>query len=107
MMELKRSSPSLFGQITMGKFAGYQDGAYTLSFPQNPAVAIYANFLKREDRRQAVEQALTKAGGVPARFMVVQEGAPAVSKDAQAEAQKRLNHVFSVFGRENVQVVDE
>ncbi len=106
-LDIKRNAPMIFGSLIMGRYAGYQDGAYVLSFPKNPAVAIYMNLLKRDEKRTVIEQALQKAGGVPARLSIVQEGAPKETRDEQADAQKRLNHVFDVFGRENVQVTDD
>lgn len=106
-LDVKRNSPMIFGSLIMGRYAGYKDGAYVLSFPKNPAVAIYMNLLARDEKRAVIEQALQKAGGVPARLKVVQEGDPAATHDEKADAQKRLNHVFDVFGRENVQVTDE
>ncbi|WP_102412980.1 DNA polymerase III subunit gamma/tau [Beduinella massiliensis] len=106
-LDVKRNSPMIFGSLIMGRYAGYKDGAYVLSFPKNPAVAIYMNLLARDEKRAVIEQALQKAGGVPARLKIVQEGDPAATHDEKADAQKRLNHVFDVFGRENVQVTDE
>lgn len=106
-LDVKRNSPMIFGSLIMGRYAGYKDGAYVLSFPKNPAVAIYMNLLARDEKRAVIEQALQKAGGVPARLKIVQEGDLAATHDEKADAQKRLNHVFDVFGRENVQVTDE
>ena len=106
-LDVKRNSPMIFGSLIMGRYAGYKDGAYVLSFPKNPAVAIYMNLLARDEKRAVIEQALQKAGGVPARLKIVQEGDPALTHDDKADAQKRLDHVFDVFGRENVQVTDE
>lgn len=98
-LDVKRNSPMIFGSLIMGRYAGYKDGAYVLSFPKNPAVAIYMNLLARDEKRAVIEQALQKAGGVPARLKIVQEGDPAATHDEKADAQKRLNHVFDVFGR--------
>ena len=107
MRDLKRSAPLIFGSVSMGRYQGVRDGAYVLAFAKDPAVAIYMNMLRRDDKRAVVEEALARAGGTPARLCVEHEGEAPQPRDAQQAAQQRLDRVFGVFGRENVQVTDE
>ena len=107
MRDLKRSAPLIFGSVSMGRYQGVRDGAYVLAFAKDPAVAIYMNMLRRDDKRAVVEEALARAGGAPARLCVEHEGEAPQPRDAQQAAQQRLDRVFGVFGRENVQVTDE
>lgn len=107
MRDLKRSAPLIFGSVSMGRYQGVRDGAYVLTFAKDPAVAIYMNMLRRDDKRAVVEEALARAGGAPARLCVEHEGEAPQPRDAQQAAQQRLDRVFGVFGRENVQVTDE
>ena len=107
MRDLKRSAPLIFGSVSMGRYQGVRAGAYVLAFAKDPAVAIYMNMLRRDDKRAVVEEALARAGGTPARLCVEHEGEAPQPRDAQQAAQQRLDRVFDVFGRENVQVTDE
>lgn len=104
MRKLRMSDPSIFSALTQGRFAGMEDGVYQVMFPQGTG-AIFARMLEGEEKKAAVERALSAAsGGAKAVLRAQVEGV--VQSAPRADADKTLGQIFSAFGRENVEVTD-
>lgn len=105
MQYFKKSAPAVFGSLALGRFDGCKDGVYSVLFPQGTG-AIYVSMFTNEAKQTLVEQALASAGAPGARFLAALEGsAPTASEEKSAS--QTLNQIFTAFGRENVQVVDD
>ncbi len=99
---LKRDEPGLFAQLRMARFAGVQDDCVRAMFPR--ANEINMNMLKGGDRPQKIEAALSAASGKQLTLSLELESPPVTNTVRQKSV---LQNVFDVFGRENVEVVDE
>lgn len=97
-----RKEPQLLAPIMRGQFAGIQGDVVHLRFPREEA--IYCNMFNQEARKERVEAMLSEAAGRPMKLAAQLEPEKPTVKP---EAKNTREHVFEVFGRENVQVVDD
>ena len=103
LKRLKKFEPGVFGPLSQGKFAGYQDGVYRAQFP--PEAAIFITMLSAPERRGKVEQALRDCGADPdARFEPGTQETAAVSAAARQQGEKHMESLIDMFGRDKVQI---
>ncbi len=99
---IRTSAPSLLG-VAQGRFAGRTGHTWRVEFTEDKQYFI--GMLNREKSRLAIEQALAANGAEEPKF----EAAGAENKarkKAEAEADKSLETLSDIFGRENIQVTD-
>lgn len=102
---LERASkqlPNVYSIIREGKYGGFKDGCYYLSYTAEKQ--FYIGFMMAEDRRRQLELLLSETGGVPARFEAVKEQDAAKEKDAKEKARRDIKALSDVFGRQNITV---
>jgi len=104
MEALKRDRPDLFAQLSNGRYAGCDGHVYRVTFP--PAAKVYMQVLGMDVCRTPVEQALRDAGDAAATLALEEESA-APTKQETAAADRMQAQIFDLFGRENVEVLDE
>ncbi len=92
--------PNVYSIMREGKYGGYKDGCYYLSYA--PDKQFYIGFMMAEERRKLVEQLLSEVGGVPARFEAIREQDASAERDAREKAQRDIQALSEVFGRENI-----
>ena len=76
---------------------------------------IYVKMLGMPEKNKLVAEALTEAAGYPCTFRAALEGTVAESdkailaaqQEAKEQAERNLNKVFDMFGRDHVRVQDE
>lgn len=100
-MQIVKRDPGLYGSFMQGKFAGFNENIVTVTFPKTGA--IYRDLLAKGDRQQRLEEMFAEAAGQPITIVLAMEEEGAAEKAQQKDL---MGEVFSVFGRENVQVVD-
>lgn len=100
---LLRQEPQLFAPIAQGKYGGLDGDTVRVIFSKGGEV--FCNMLRQETRREQVEAILSKAAGRPLKLAVEME--TAVKAGDAAKSKDMLQQAFDVFGRENVQVVDD
>ena len=104
MEALKRNRPDLFAQLSNGRYAGCEGHAYRVTF--SPEAKVYLQVLGMDACRAPVEQALRDAGDAEATLLLEEESAVPAKRDTAA-AEQRKAQMFDLFGRENVEIVDE
>ncbi|MCL2544475.1 MAG: DNA polymerase III subunit gamma/tau [Clostridia bacterium] len=104
MEALKRDRPDLFAQLRNGRYAGCDGHAYRVTFPAE--AKVYLQVLGMDACRGPVEQALRGAGDAEA-TLVLEEESAAPTKRETAAADQMKAQIFDLFGRENVEILDE
>ena len=100
-LELARKDlPNIYSIISEGKYGGYKDGCYYLSF--SPDKQIYISFLMSEDRRKMIENILSDVGGIPARFETIKEQDAVKEQDMKEKSMRDIQALSEVFGRQNI-----
>lgn len=99
---LKKDQPALYSVIAKLRFKGEEGDTLRILIPKETEVMFYKRWASAKVRA-AVEEALSAQAGRTMHIQPVNENPEAVRDSADADAQK----VFDVFGRENVQLVDE
>ncbi len=100
--QIRVSLPMLTG-IIYGRFIGRQDHVWRLEFAQDKAFLM--NMVNQEKNRQAIEQVLAACGAESPKFEAVAAENRELKK-ARAAADRSLDTLSEVFGRENIQVTD-
>ena len=104
MEALKRNHPGLFAQLSNGRYAGCEGHAYRVTFP--PEAKVYLQVLGMDNFRGPVEQALRDAGDNQATLLLEEESNPPTKQDIAAAGQVQAQ-IFDLFGRENVEILDD
>jgi len=99
---VRKEAPGIYSQLLQGRFEGIQGDAAHMVFPKEGE--IYLNTLKLPVRLSQLEELLSEAAGKPMKCRLELERKTPAPKRTQEDT---LQKVFDVFGRENVQVVDE
>ncbi len=101
LKRLAKQSPSCYGMVKEGKFGGYQDGKFTLNFPED---SFYIGALNDEKRRGQVEALLAEEYGEIVRF----EAKSVAARDPEAEkrVESDTDSLIGMFGRSAVQIDD-
>ncbi len=105
---LKRASrelPSVYSMMSEGKFGGFRDGSFYLSFPDDKQFLV--GFVMAEDRRKQIESILSREYGQPVRFEASQAVDPQRENDQKQNAQQDIEMLAQVFGRQNLSVKNE
>lgn len=104
MDALKRQQPGMFAQLSNGRYVGCEGHAYRVVFP--PEAKVYLQVVGMDICRVPIEQALRTAGDPHAVLRLEEESTlPAASVAEQADGTKQ--QIFDLFGRENVQILDD
>ncbi|MCL2811433.1 MAG: DNA polymerase III subunit gamma/tau [Clostridia bacterium] len=104
MDALKRNRPDLFAQLNNGRYAGCEGHAYRVTFPTE--AKVYLQVLGMDTCRGPVEQALRDAGDPEATLLLEEESNLPNKRDIAAAGQMQAQ-IFDLFGRENVEVIDD
>jgi len=104
MDALKRNRPDLFAQLNNGRYAGCEGHTYRVTFPAE--AKVFLQVLGMDNCRGPIEQALRDAGDAEATLLLEQESAAPTKQDIAAAGQVQAQ-LFDLFGRENVEVIDE
>jgi hypothetical protein len=105
---LKRASrelPSVYSMMSEGKFGGFRDGSFYLSFPADKQFLV--GFVMADDRRKQIESILSLEYGQPVRFEAIQAVDPQREIDQKQKAQQDIELLAQVFGRQNLSVKNE
>ncbi len=104
MTTLKRTRPDVYAQLGEGRYTGCEGHLYRVSFP--PAAKVYLQVLSMDFCRKHIEQALHDAGDAQAELKLEEESA-APTKQAVVAADRVQAQLFDLFGRQNVEILDE
>lgn len=96
----RKELPNIYSIISEGKYGGYRDGCYYLSFSNDKQ--FFISFMMAEDRRKQVESILSDIGAAPARFEAVKEQDAAKEQDVKEKARQDIQALSEVFGRQNI-----
>ena len=105
---LKRAAhelPSVYSMMSEGKFAGYKDGCFCMSFPDDRQYLV--SFIMDEGRRGQIEAILSQVYGQTAHFKASQAADPQRESDQKQKAQQDIDLLTQVFGRQNLSVKNE
>lgn len=105
---LKRASrelPSVYSMMSEGKFGGFKDGSFCLSFPDDKQFLV--GFVMADDRRKQIESILSQEYGQPVRFEASQAIDPQRDNDQRQKAEQDIELLAQVFGRQNLSVKNE
>ena len=105
---LKRAAnelPSVYSMMSEGKFGGYKDGSFYLSFPDDKKYLV--GFVMAEDRRKQIESILSQVYGQTVHFEASQATDPKREIDQRQKAQQDIELLSQVFGRQNLSVNNE
>ena len=99
---VRKNDISVYMSLKRGEFEGIQDGVAQIAFKE--ADGIHADMLSDETRASVVKTCLTEAFAreIKPRFFVRGE-----QKNQAAEGRKRLDRVFDVMDRSQVEVLDQ
>ena len=99
---VRKKDSSVYMNLKRGRFEGIRDGVAQISFGENDA--IHAEMLSQSARSSLVEACLTEAFAQPVkpRFFV-----PEQKKGASGDGRKRLDQVFDVMDRNQIEVLDQ
>ena len=97
---LSRENPYIYSMMSEGKYAGFKDGCYRLSFSSDKQLHI--NILTDSGRREIIESILSDTGLSPARFEAVKEQDPVKKQDHRQKALRDIQALSEVFGRQNI-----
>ncbi len=104
MGALKRESPGVYAQLMSGQYAGCEGHAYRVTFPTS--AKVYLQVLGMDACRLPIEQAL-RAAGDPEATLKLEAESDAPSKQQVAQADRAKEQIFDLFGRQNVEVIDD
>lgn len=102
MNQLKKSNAGAYSMLTMGRYVGCEGELYRWEAPMG--MDFFVGSLNKEDKRNAVAEALTIATGVQCRFEAVMPG-QAKRMDNSEEA--FLNELSATFGQENLLIQED
>ena len=105
---LKRAAnelPSVYSMMSEGKFGGYKDGSFYLSFPDDKKYLV--GFVMAEDRRKQIESILSQVYGQTVHFEASQATDPTREIDQRQKAQQDIELLTQVFGRQHLSVKNE
>ena len=103
MNTLKKTASGVFSMLTMGRYVGCDGTMYRWEAPMGQDFFVTA--LNKEDKRNAIAEALTQAAGVESRFEAVMPGQAVQSADS-AE-QSLLQSLGETFGKENFMIQED
>ena len=98
----RKEAPGVYSQLLQGRFEGIKGNAAHITFPKEGEINL--NMLKLPARLSQMEEIISVAAGRPMKFILELERKTPAPQRKQEDA---LQKVFDVFGRENVQVVDD
>ena len=99
-----QDNPPMRATLASMRFAGLEDGAVRVEFAKKNMM-----HMKMLERKQAsLDQAFSTAFGQPMRAVLRQEGdaAPLAPGTASAEARRRIEQSYDVFGRDKIEITD-
>ncbi|NLA54090.1 MAG: hypothetical protein GX858_07060, partial [Clostridiales bacterium] len=79
---------------------GFKDDKFLLNFPENQQ--LFIGMLMADERREAIERILTELGGKLTYFEAVRENTVAEKQDAKIKANKDIQALSDLFGRQNI-----
>ena len=100
---IKANSPALVG-VSQGRFVGRKGNVWRLEFTEEKQ--FFIRMMNQDKNRQTIERGLAECGAEDPKF----EAAAAENqarKRAEAVAEKSLDTLSDIFGRENIQVTDK
>ena len=100
-----RELPSVYSMMSEGKFGGFKDGSFYLSFPDDKQFLV--GFVMADDRRKQIEAILSQEYGQSVRFEASQAVDPKRESDQQQKTQQDIELLSQVFGRQNLSVKNE
>lgn len=101
-MKLVKKEPYLYAPMTQGRFQGIEGDVARVIFPRGGE--IFLNMLGQAGRQAKIEALLSEAAGHPMTLSLAMEAEKKETTDRQKSS---MQSVFDIFGRENVEVVDE
>lgn len=103
MKAVRKGDPALLAFLAQGKYGGYQNGVFSLEFPEGQS--FYADMLNDEARRGSMEKYLNAAGAVNAKFEAhARRQSGDIAKETRA--QQSLDALASAFGRDKIEVIE-
>lgn len=97
---ISKEFPNIYGIMSEGKFGGFKDDTFLLSFSENQQ--LFIGMLMVDERRQAIELILTELVGKLTYFEAVRENTVAEKQDAKIKANKDIQALSDLFGRQNI-----
>ncbi|MBQ9251809.1 MAG: DNA polymerase III subunit gamma/tau [Clostridia bacterium] len=104
LKQLQKTEPGIHGMFLMGQYVGSDGTEYR--WKANPTFDVVAKSLNMEQRKTKIEEVLTEAAGVPCTF-IAYDSAQEQQKTEDASDEAYLEELYSTFGEEPVDVVDE
>ena len=98
----RKEAPGIYSQLLLGRFEGFEGNVAYMTFQKEKEINL--NMLKLPLRLSQMEEIMSEAAGKPMKFRLELENKQPA---AQPQQDGMLRKVFDVFGRENVQVVDD
>lgn len=102
---ISKEFPNIYGIMSEGKFGGFKDDKFLLNFPENQQ--LFIGMLMADERRQAIERILTDLGGKQTYFEAVRENTVAEKQDVKIKANKDIQALSDLFGRQNIIVTGQ
>lgn len=102
---ISKEFPNIYGIMSEGKFGGFKDDTFLLSFSENQQ--LFIGMLMVDERRQAIELILTELVGKLTYFEAVRENTVAEKQDAKIKANKDIQALSDLFGRQNIIVTGQ
>lgn len=102
LSQMKKSDPGLYGMLSTGVYAGCEGSAYRWAPRQG--MEFYLTILNKEDKRNAVAAALTKAAGMPCTFQAVP---PSDLPKADSGDAGFLSELEKTFGKANTLIQED
>ena len=103
MKKIRAENPLLTG-ISYGRFTGRTGNTWHLEYTEDKQ--IFIRMMNQDKNRALIEQALSACGAENPTFEASAAENQA-KKRAQAAADKSLDTLSDIFGRENIQVTDK
>ncbi len=92
--------------LKKGRFAGLEDDAAVIEYPQDGSEVI-VQLLNRPEKKEIIEKALSEAFGRSLRLRATLEGAASGAPANSAPGKKALDKIYDAFPRDKIEIVDE
>ena len=102
---IAKEFPNIYGIMSEGKFGGFKDDKYLLNFAESQQ--LFIGLLMADERRQAIEVILTELTGKITFFEAVRENTVVEKQDAKKKADKDIQALSDLFGRQNIIVTGQ
>lgn len=105
LIRIKSELTSCYGIIQQGRFCGYKDGCFRLSYDKEHS--FFINFMNDEARKKTIEQILSQEFGSPSQFLACPEEDKTTVLDREEQAAQDIDLLSSIVGRENLIVQEK